>query len=45
MGNDTEIIFYEGIGSPVKCSKIRYYEDRFFKDRLLKPVKLPKLIM
>ena len=43
MGNDTEIIFYEGIGSPVKCSKIRYYEDRFFKDRLLKPVKLPKL--
>lgn len=43
MGNDTEVVFYEGIGAPVKCKKIKYYEDKHFKTRLLDPVKVPKL--
>ncbi len=43
MGNDLEVVFYEGIGAPVKCKKIKYFEDKFFKERLLKPVPTPKL--
>lgn len=43
MGNDTEIVFYEGIGRPVKCGKIRYFEDGHFRQRLLPPVAVPRL--
>jgi type IV secretion system protein VirD4 len=43
MGGDTQIVFYEGIGAPVKCGKIRYYSDRHFRPRLLPPVATPRL--
>lgn len=43
MGNDTEIAFYEGIGRPVKCSKISYFKDRHFRERVLPPVPVPRL--
>ena len=35
MGNEKEVFLYEGIPHPVKCDKIRYYEDRHFTARLL----------
>ncbi|MCC8618135.1 type IV secretory system conjugative DNA transfer family protein [Xanthomonas vesicatoria] len=35
MGNEKEVFLYEGIPHPVKCDKIRYYEDRYFTARLL----------
>lgn len=35
MSKDKEVFFYEGIPHPVMCDKIRYYEDRYFKKRLL----------
>ncbi|MEP6634419.1 MAG: type IV secretory system conjugative DNA transfer family protein, partial [Luteimonas sp.] len=43
LGNDTQIIFYEGCPHPIKCNKIKYYSDKFFKDRLLGKVKVPAL--
>jgi type IV secretion system protein VirD4 len=36
MGPNKAIIFYEGL-RPVTCRKIRYFEDRRFKARLLTP--------
>jgi type IV secretion system protein VirD4 len=38
MGNEKEVFLYEGIPHPVKCDKIRYYEDRYFTVRLLPKV-------
>jgi type IV secretion system protein VirD4 len=35
MGTDKEVILFEGIPHPVKCDKIRYYEDKRFTARLL----------
>ncbi|MEP6634461.1 MAG: type IV secretory system conjugative DNA transfer family protein, partial [Luteimonas sp.] len=43
LGGDHEIIFYEGCPHPIKCNKIKYYSDKFFKDRLLEKVKIPPL--
>ncbi len=43
MGADKEVILYEGIAHPVKCDKIRYYEDRRYKARLLPQVDIPSL--
>jgi type IV secretion system protein VirD4 len=34
LGSHQAIIFYEGL-RPIRCLKIRYFEDRRFKDRLL----------
>jgi type IV secretion system protein VirD4 len=35
MGTDKEVILYEGIAHPVKCEKIKYYEDKRFRTKLL----------
>ena len=43
MGPDTEVFFYENLPHPVKCRKIRYYEEARFKDRLLPRVEVPRL--
>ena len=43
MGAETEVFLYEGIPHPVKCSKIKYYEDRYFTSRLLPKVDVPLL--
>lgn len=43
MGNDTEILLYEGLAQPVKARKIRYYQDKYFTSRLLPAVKLTPL--
>ena len=43
MGSDKEVILYEGIAHPVKCEKIRYYEDKRFKARLLPRVDIRQL--
>jgi type IV secretion system protein VirD4 len=36
IGNDNALIFYEGV-RPIRCQKIRYYNDRRFRARLLPP--------
>jgi type IV secretion system protein VirD4 len=36
LGSHQAIIFYEGL-QPIRCLKIRYFEDRRFKARLLPP--------
>lgn len=43
MGTDKEVILFEGIPHPVKCDKIRYYEDRRFTSRLMPKVEVPAL--
>ena len=43
MGSDKEVILYEGIPHPVKCEKIKYYQDKYFTSRLLPKVEVPKL--
>lgn len=43
MPNDREIVFYEGIPNPVMAEKIRYYEDREYKARLLPKVPISAL--
>ena len=36
LGADQAIVFYEGL-LPIRCQKVRYFEDRRFKKRLLPP--------
>lgn len=36
LGADQAIVFYEGL-LPIRCKKVRYFEDRRFKKRLLPP--------
>jgi type IV secretion system protein VirD4 len=36
LGRDREILFYEGV-RPILARKNRYYQDPFFKKRLIKP--------
>ena len=36
MGASREIVFYENL-RPVRANKIRYYEDKCFRDRVLPP--------
>ncbi|MFD0323524.1 MULTISPECIES: type IV secretory system conjugative DNA transfer family protein [Lysobacter] len=43
MGFDTEVFLYEGIPHPVKCDKIKYYQDKLFTQRLLPKVTVPML--
>lgn len=38
MGPDKEVFLYEGIPYPVKCDKIRYFEDKYFTQRLKEKV-------
>jgi type IV secretion system protein VirD4 len=45
MGADKEVILFEGIPHPVKCDKIRYYEDRRFTRRLMPKVEVPELTL
>jgi type IV secretion system protein VirD4 len=40
-----EIVFIEGTPHPIRCHKIRYYEDRYFKPRLLGAAAVPRLEM
>src|SRR6202030_2860220 len=40
LGTDHEIIFYEGM-RPIRCRKIRYFEDQRFKARLFPPPARP----
>jgi type IV secretion system protein VirD4 len=35
IGFDKEIFFYEGIPNPVLCDKIKYFNDKYFTERLL----------
>lgn len=35
IGFDKEIFFYEGIPHPVMCEKIKYYQDKYFTERLM----------
>jgi type IV secretion system protein VirD4 len=39
LGNEEELIFFEGC-PPIRCSKIRYFKDPFFKKRLLPKVEI-----
>jgi type IV secretion system protein VirD4 len=43
MGADTEVFFYEGLAHPVKCKKIRYYQEPTFTRRLRPRVEVPLL--
>lgn len=45
MGPDREVFLYEGIAHPVKCDKIKYYQDRFFTQRIINKVAIPTLDM
>jgi type IV secretion system protein VirD4 len=40
LGRDQSILFYEGLG-PLRCRKIRYFDDRRFRARLRPAQKLP----
>jgi type IV secretion system protein VirD4 len=43
MPQDTEIFMCEGFANPVKCGKIKYYEDKRFTKKLLPKVEIPQL--
>jgi type IV secretion system protein VirD4 len=43
MGPDAEVFLYEGLPHPVKCDKIRYYQDKYFRQRLLEKAPIPTL--
>lgn len=43
MGNDKEIVFYEGLAHPVMAEKICYYKDKYFTKRLLNKVDVKPL--
>ena len=43
LGDTQQVFLYEGIPHPVRCDKIRYYQDRYFTRRLLPPVLVPQL--
>jgi len=43
MGMDEQIVFCEGVPHPVRCKKIKYYSDRFFKPRMLGKTKVPQM--
>ena len=40
LGNEQALIFYEGL-RPIRCRKLRYFEDRRFKRRLMPPPAQP----
>lgn len=41
LSRDLQIILIEA-SAPIMCQKIKYYEDKFFKARLLPAIKLPQ---
>jgi type IV secretion system protein VirD4 len=41
MGQEREVVMYEGIAHPVMCEKIRYYRDKRYTARLLPKVDVP----
>ncbi len=43
MGPRQQVLVYEGLAHPIKCTKIRYYEDPHFTARLLPRVEVPAL--
>lgn len=43
MGFDKEVFLYEGIPHPVMCEKIKYYQDKYFTQRLLPKTDVPRL--
>jgi type IV secretion system protein VirD4 len=43
MGTRREILLYEGLPHPVRCSKIRYFAERRYRARLLPAVEVPRL--
>jgi len=43
MGEDTEIVFYENL-RPVRAKKIRYFEDRLLKSRILPPPEVAMIL-
>ena len=40
LGNEEALIFYEGL-RPIRCQKLRYYQDRRFTRRLMPPPAQP----
>lgn len=40
IGFDKEIFFYEGIPHPVLCDKIKYFQDKYFTQRLMPAAKV-----
>jgi type IV secretion system protein VirD4 len=40
LGTEEALIFYEGL-RPIRCRKLRYYQDRRFKQRLMPPPAQP----
>lgn len=45
IGFDKEIFFYEGIPHPVLCDKIKYFQDKYFTQRLLPAVKVEPMVV
>jgi type IV secretion system protein VirD4 len=45
MSANKEIFLYEGIPHPVMCDKIKYYEDKYFTQRLIGKVDVPVLTL
>ncbi|MGH6752361.1 MAG: type IV secretory system conjugative DNA transfer family protein, partial [Pseudoxanthomonas sp.] len=43
MGFDKEVFLYEGIPHPVMCEKIKYYQDKYFTQRLMPKADVPRL--
>jgi type IV secretion system protein VirD4 len=43
MDQNTEIFLCEGLLHPVKCGKIRYYEDKRFTSRIMEKIDIPLL--
>jgi type IV secretion system protein VirD4 len=43
LGTDKEVFLYEGIAHPVKCDKIRYYQDKHFTKRVMPKVDIAQL--
>ena len=45
IGFDKEIFFYEGIPHPVLCDKIKYFQDKYFTQRLLPAVTVEPMVI
>lgn len=41
LGNEQALVFYEGL-RPIRCRKIRYFQDRRFRARLLPAPEVPR---
>jgi type IV secretion system protein VirD4 len=44
MGSEQEVFLFEGLPHPVKCDKIRYYQDKSFTKKLLDKAAVPTLL-